>query len=817
MAADNENFYHSNKTRRILVVDDEVINREMLGMMLKDEFDIIYATNGEEALEKMRENRNTLSLVLLDVIMPVKSGIEVLQEIRSDNMLSRIPVIVTTAETRTEEESLDLGAIDFIPKPYPSDGVIKARLRRIIELYEDKGLIQSTSRDLLTGVYNKEYFFNYAKQFENMKMDAAAIDVNHFHLINERFGRSYGDEILKKIGKQLMELDESVCVLAGRRSSDNFMMLCRHGETDYRKILDQINQGLADSESSENKVWVRMGIYPDIDLSQDIEQSFDRASAASDTVKDRLDNLIGVYDTTLHDKEMFAEQLLSDFPAAIAEKQFEVYFQPKFDICAEVPELTSAEALVRWKHPKMGMVSPGTFIPLFEENSLIRELDAYIWRETARQIRKWKDELDFSLQVSVNVSRVDLFDPNLTDNLLQILSDFSLTTDELLLEITESAYTQDSEQIIKTVENLRGLGFKIEMDDFGTGYSSLHMLSSLPIDALKLDMQFIREAFSEGGNTHMLQVVIEIADYLQVPVIAEGVETYQQLDSLKVLGCDIVQGYLFSKPVPASDFEKFITQKKEADHRKALMEEGEIKKEDEYGDDNPQDEINRIRKEKMKAAREGQNSGWKDGTDLTEENSVKQKADSTGTEPEEENRSNIIKLRTASIFILVLSVIIAAALLFADISVYNGCLRMKTASDRYISAQLAASDMEKGSDYLTDRARCFVVTGETEYLKDFVEEVEVTRRRERAVEDLRKLLEDSSSTAVDNLDIALTLSNSLIETEELAMRIMLESGDYDMSEVPESISSIVLSPEDGDAIVHQIDIKKTCAICKDVL
>ena len=146
-----------------------------------------------------------------------------------------------------------------------------------------------------------------------------------------------------------------------------------------------------------------------------------------------------------------------------------------------------------------------------------------------------------------------------------ILKEFGISGSDMLLEVTESAYTQDSRQIIETVEKLRALGFHVEMDDFGTGYSSLNMISELPIDALKLDMSFIRDAFREGGNTHMLEVIIGIADYLEVPVIAEGVETEEQLDALRTLGCDIVQGYFFSKPVPAAEFEPFILQKKEVD------------------------------------------------------------------------------------------------------------------------------------------------------------------------------------------------------------------------------------------------------------
>ena len=308
-----------------------------------------------------------------------------------------------------------------------------------------------------------------------------------------------------------------------------------------------------------------MGVYSGVDKSVEMEQRFDRAKMAADTIRGSFAQTVAYYDKNLHERQLYAEQLIEDFPAAIAEKQFQVFYQPKFDVRPDTPVLAGAEALVRWFHPDLGMINPGVFIPLFEENGLIQRLDNYVWEETARQIREWKDRLNYSVPVSVNVSRIDLFDPGLPDKLQGILREYDLTGRDFHLEVTESAYTQDAARIIEAVENLRSLGFLIEMDDFGTGYSSLHMISSLPIDVLKVDMQFIREAFSVGGNTHMLDVIIGIADYLSVPVIAEGVETQEQLHALKQLGCDLVQGYFFSKPVPAVEFEPFILQKKESD------------------------------------------------------------------------------------------------------------------------------------------------------------------------------------------------------------------------------------------------------------
>lgn len=262
-------------------------------------------------------------------------------------------------------------------------------------------------------------------------------------------------------------------------------------------------------------------------------------------------------------EKRFIDRLLKDFDAALEKEEFEVYYQPKFNIKEKDPVLTSAEALVRWKHSSLGMISPGIFIPLFEEHDLISRLDAYVWKKAAMQIAAWKKEKKISVPVSVNVSRKDLLKEGMVAYLDELVKKTGIFYDELLLEITESAYMEDPERIIEKIDALRDLGFLIEMDDFGTGYSSLSMVSRLPIDALKIDMCFIKDAFKEKKDTGMIGIILQIAKYLNVLSIAEGVEDQLQMDDLKKLGCDIVQGYYFSKPVPAKEFERFLEEKLE--------------------------------------------------------------------------------------------------------------------------------------------------------------------------------------------------------------------------------------------------------------
>ena len=563
-------FHSVNGKRRILIVEDELINQELLRIMLSETYEILFAATGTEALKIIESEHQTLSLILLDLNLPDMKGMDILRQLKADPAAAKVPVIVMTSERESEVESIEEGAVDFIPKPYPQAEVVRVRIRRTIELSEDRDIIGQTERDQLTGLYNREFFYRYAEQYDryhkDLPTDAIVLDINHFHMINERYGKAYGDEVLRKIGEKVRDVVKDAGGIVCRRSADTFLVYCPH-RSDYPEILDRVSVLLGGNDKKENRVWLRMGVYADVDKSIDIERRFDRAKQAADTVKNSFAKAIGIYDDSLLEQERQTEELLEDFAAAIREKQFLVYYQPKYDITRSEPVLSSAEALVRWKHPKRGMVSPGAFIPVFEKNGLIQELDNYVWNEAAAQIRDWKERFGVSVPVSVNISRIDMYDPYFIEKLDDIVARNGLEHRELLLEITESAYTEDSAQIVSTVKQLREKGFRIEMDDFGTGYSSLNMISDLPIDALKLDMQFIRNAFRERKDTRLLEVIFHLAESLEVPTIAEGVETAEQMLTLKSMGCDIVQGYYFSRPLPADEFEPLVAEKEEQEEK----------------------------------------------------------------------------------------------------------------------------------------------------------------------------------------------------------------------------------------------------------
>ncbi len=550
-----------NKKRNILIIEDEYINIEILKNILVNNYNVFTATDGETALKIIKENNN-ISLILLDLNIPKISGIKVLEKIKKD--YDEIPVIVLTSDKEQEVKCLNLGASDFIPKPYPQSSIIIARIERTIELYEDRILINYTERDKMTKLYTKEFFYKYIMDYDiinkNSQMDALIVGIRSFNLIKERFGIEYSQKILielsKRIKKVLKEINGIAC-----RLETQFLIYCIHKD-DYSKLLESLSNEFYIDKIHKSSIKLQMGIYYKVDKSINVEVRFDRARMAFDEISNSILKTIGIYDEKIKEKVLFEEELINDLPKAIDEKQFKIYYQPKYNIQGNVKKLVSAEALVRWNHPKYGLISPAIFINLFEEKGLINLVDNYVWNEVGKQIKTWKEKYNYYIPVSVNVSRIDLFDPNLINILKNIITKNDINYSDILLEITESACANDINYIIGKINELRNLGFKIEMDDFGSGYSSLSMISKMPIDAIKLDMIFIKNAFENKNNNKMIEIIIEIASYLNVPTIAEGVETKEQLDALIKLGCDVVQGYYFSKPIPIDEFDNFLINKK---------------------------------------------------------------------------------------------------------------------------------------------------------------------------------------------------------------------------------------------------------------
>ena len=412
--------------------------------------------------------------------------------------------------------------------------------------------------DELTGIYNKQAFYAKTKEMlldnPDKNFDLLRINIERFKVLNDLFGESTGDKLLRYIGKFLKEINLPLCV-SGRLYADNFVVCYEAGKGDSRRMINTL-QMVADSFAINNRTILSFGLYRIDDKTLPVSVMCDRANMALWKAKGNFKNPYCEYDEKMRQQVLKEQKIINAMEMAIQNKEFTLYLQPKYDI--EKDTIIGAEALVRWISLENGFISPGDFIPVFENNGFVYEVDKFIWEESCRYLRKWLDEGREVHPISVNVSRIDLYDPKLVQHLVDLREKYQLPSQYLELEITESAYTEDPEQIITITRQLRETGFVILMDDFGTGYSSLNMLKDIQIDVLKLDMGFLKSSdySAKGGN--ILTAILKMAESLKMQTIAEGVETKEQVEFLKSIGCKYVQGLYYSKPLPVDEFEKLI-------------------------------------------------------------------------------------------------------------------------------------------------------------------------------------------------------------------------------------------------------------------
>ena len=417
--------------------------------------------------------------------------------------------------------------------------------------------------DELTGIYNKQAFYTKTKEMlldnPDKNFDLLRINIERFKVLNDLFGESTGDKLLRYIGKFLKEINLPLCV-SGRLYADNFVVCYEAGKGDSRRMINTL-QMVADSFAINNRTILSFGLYRIDDKTLPVSVMCDRANMALWKAKGNFKNPYCEYDEKMRQQVLKEQKIINAMEMAIQNKEFTLYLQPKYNI--EKGTIIGAEALVRWISQENGFISPGDFIQVFENNGFVYEVDKFIWEESCRYLRKWLDEGREVHPISVNVSRIDLYDPKLVKHLVDLREKYQLPSQYLELEITESAYTEDPEQIITITRQLREAGFVILMDDFGTGYSSLNMLKDIQIDVLKLDMGFLKSSdySAKGGN--ILTAILKMAESLKMQTIAEGVETKEQVEFLKSIGCKYVQGFYYSKPLPVGEFEKLISNIKE--------------------------------------------------------------------------------------------------------------------------------------------------------------------------------------------------------------------------------------------------------------
>lgn len=538
--------------RKVLIVEDNEINREILKVTLEDDYDVLEAVNGEEGLNILSQYYKDISLILLDVMMPVCDGFEFLSRQKSDSLLASIPVIVTTGNNSQEDElkCLSLGAVDFITKPYNAL-IVKSRIDSVIKLRESSMTLAAIEKDELTGLYTRQAFYHHARTFTHFmteeKFNVVILDVSDFKLINGTYGTKKGNEVLVYLSNAFRYYVKNG--LLTRYEGDQLLGLFHSKvKMDVERINRNINK-IAEEAPIPN-IRIKVGIYEDVDTNLSIPVICDRALMAEKSISKDFKTNVAFYTDEMNQKQLVQRQMENDFKSAIANREFKVYYQPKYDVNTE--NIVGAEALVRWQNPDGTLISPGAFIPLFESDGLVVHLDEYVF-ENVCQFQKERMENKLPMvPISVNLSRVSILFNDVVEHYVDIVNQKQIPFECVPIELTESA-TLYSEKILEITDHLVNAGFTLHMDDFGSGYSSLTSLNELNFSTVKLDKSLI-DYIDQARGKKIVQQVIDLGHGLDMKVVAEGVESKEQRDCLKEMHCDMIQGFYYSKPLKQEDF-----------------------------------------------------------------------------------------------------------------------------------------------------------------------------------------------------------------------------------------------------------------------
>lgn len=424
--------------------------------------------------------------------------------------------------------------------------------------------INTEAMDLVFNVRNKFKFIKDAEERinNNIEKKYALIhyDIKKFTIINNSVGYKVGDDILKKICKIFSK--ELKGEVFGKAEGDKFFVLFEYEEQNelierMLNISDKIEY-LSIWKKINIKPAVNMGIYFIDNDELELRVAIDRAEFAKSHLKNGYNSEYAIYNDSIGNSLIEARRIEDDMHKALDNNEFKVFFQPKVSV--KNGNLSGAEALVRWNHPELGLLYPDKFIPIFEKNGFIIKMDKYVFEQVCVNMRKWIDSGYDVVPVSVNVSRIHFLNTDFVEEYNKIKEKYSIPNNLIEIEITESVvFNNDNEEsIFAVMKNFKNEGFEISMDDFGSGYSSLGLLKEMPIDTLKLDKIFLNH-IEENSSQIIMDHIVDIAKKLSLKVVSEGVETDLQVDFLKKTGCDMAQGFIFSKPKPIEDYEKLIS------------------------------------------------------------------------------------------------------------------------------------------------------------------------------------------------------------------------------------------------------------------
>ena len=563
----------------IMMVDDEPILMELLQAFLEDQgySNFITIEDSTKAIDAMHQLQP--DILLLDLNMPNLGGLDIIKLMRADSLLKRLPIIVLTSSTdaETKLQALELGATDFLAKPVDaSELALRLRNTLTVKAYQD----QLAYSDSLTGLLNRSRFLERLEwaiksaSRSQAQLAVMKLNVDRFKQINDALGPKAGDSLIIQIADRLLSSlrGSDVISLSGneglwqnfaRIGGDEFSILfpesIQTNDISYvaKRLLEAIRLPFS-IEGQEVFVTASIGIaiYP-LD-GQDTDTLTKNASVATEFSKKQGRDNYQFYSEEINKQDRERLSIETELRRAIEQNEFVLHYQPKLSVSPE--RVVGMEALIRWQHPTKGLLSPFHFIQIAEDSGLINLIGEWVIHEACRQVKQWHEEGLEGLQVSVNVSPQQFMEKNIQASIDAAVSS-GLDLQYLEIEITESMLMGDEERLIKVMQNIKNIGPRLSIDDFGTGYSSLSYLKRFPLDELKIDRAFIIDIPGSKEDKAIVKAIIAMAKSLDLSIVAEGVETVEQLNFLKETDCIIIQGFYFSKPLPAEAFKRYVLEK----------------------------------------------------------------------------------------------------------------------------------------------------------------------------------------------------------------------------------------------------------------
>ena len=552
------------KKTSVLLIENESGDEKALSGIISRNYDIVPCKSQPDAVFSMLRD-DTLNIFA--AIVDIKDALPILTKIRKFSYLEKFPVLVIIdPDSEIDDELMRLDVVDFIKRPFNGPRVLN-RLKTAIRLYRADLTIDELERDELTGLYTRPAFLYRAEvlrsEHPDRKFCMVGFDFDNFKSSNTLYGQEKCDEFLAYTGRQLKA--NMPKGLAGRFGGDQYVLFFDYkGDLDVAQIKETCDSILKAAPIPHQIV--KIGVYAPIDHSLQIVVCCDRAFFALREIKGVYGKDIAFFEDRMHQRILDEQRIIETMETALEEGQFQVYYQPKHETISR--KIAGAEALTRWNHPEYGLVPPKVFIPIFEKNGFIMKLDMFVLEQVCKDIKRWNEEKIPIVPVSVNISRRDFMEEGCLEQLIGIIDSYKISHNLLHLEVTESLYSENTDIIAKQVKKAREMGFMIEMDDFGAGYSSLGLLSSFSLDVLKLDISFVRNI---KANEIVIENIIKMAHRMGLLTVAEGAENDEQFKLLKSFGCDFIQGFYFSEPLPFCEYESYLLKNAVMTEKKAVV------------------------------------------------------------------------------------------------------------------------------------------------------------------------------------------------------------------------------------------------------